>query len=197
MTESLPHPLPGDILPRRTRYRTWPASLAILGAVCLYLGVLMGWDERAPPGEPVVPGQAISVGHGVSYVPATGWVTDAPQITPGKSHGVRHDAVAWTVTASEWTGSAREPVDRAKRVALLGKEPMHFGDESSFSTPGGLTGTTMDLFGQSKHGRYWVVVDPARKLAMVVHGQGTPDQFHRHEPALQAMVDSLRLEVAP
>ena len=197
MNESLSHPLPGDILPRRTRYRTWPASLAILGAVCLYLGVLMGWDERAPPGEPVVPGQAITVGRGVSYVPATGWVVDAPQVTPGKSHGVRLDTMSWMVTASEWTGSAREPVDRAKRVALLGKAPMHFGDESAFATPGGLTGTTMDLFGQSTHGRYWVVVDAARKLALVVHAQGTPDQFHRHEAALQAMLDSLRLEAAP
>lgn len=197
MNESPLQLLHGDILPRRTRYRTWPASLAILGAVCLYLGVLMGWDERAPPGEPVLPGQAISVGHGVSYVPATGWVIDAPQVTPGKSHGVRHETMSWTIAASEWTGSAREPVDRAKRIALLGKAPMHFGDESPFSAPGGPTGTTMDLFGQDTHGRYWVVVDAARKLSLVVHAQGTPDQFHRHEPALQAMVDSLRVADAP
>jgi hypothetical protein len=88
-------------------------------------------------------------------------------------------------------------VERAKRIALLGKVPMHFSDESSFDTPGGLTGTTMDLYGQDTHGRYWVVVDAARKLSLVVHAQGTPDQFHRHEPALQAMVDSIRLEASP
>ncbi len=189
--------LSGDILPRRTRYRTWPASLAIFAAVFLYLGVLMGWNERAPRGESVVPDQPITVGHGVSYVPAAGWVIDAPRVTPGSSHGVRHDAMAWLVTASPWTGSARGPVDRAKRMATMGKEPMHFGQESSFSTPAGLAGTTVDLFGQSAHGRYWFVVDSSRKLALVIQAQGTHDQFHRHEAALQSMVDSLRLEDAP
>jgi hypothetical protein len=195
--QALPQPLAGDILPRRTRYRTWPASLAILGAICLYLGVLMGWDERAPAGELVVPGQALPVGQGVSYVPAAGWAIDAARVMPGKAHGVRHDAMALVVSANEWTGSAREPVERTKRLALLGKEPMHFGAESPFTTPGGLAGTTMDLFGQSMHGRYWVVVDAPRKLSLVVHAQGTPDQFHRHEPALQAMVESIRLGDAP
>jgi hypothetical protein len=47
------------------------------------------------------------------------------------------------------------------------------------------------------HGRYWVVVDEARKLALVAQAHGTPDQFHREEPALQSMVDSLRLQAAP
>lgn len=195
--QALPSPLAGDILPRRTRYRTWPASLAIFGAVCLYLGVLMGWNERAPKGEVVIPYQVITVGHGVSYVPATGWAVDAPRVTPGSAHGVRHDTMSWLVTASPWNGSAREPVDRAKRIALMGKEPMHFGEESPFSTPGGLAGTTVDLFGQSMHGRYWMVVDSTRELSLVVQAQGTPDQFHRHEATLQAMLESIRLEDAP
>lgn len=197
MNDSLAKPLPGDILPRRYRYRTWPASLAIFGAVCLYLGVLLGWDERAPPGQLVVPGQSITVGRGVTYVPATGWVVDSPRVTPDQAHGVRHDTMSFTISASEWTGSAREPVDRAKRIALLGKEPMHFGEETPFTTPAGLTGTTMDLFGQSAHGRYWVVVDATRKLSLVIHAQGSPDQFHRHEPAVQAMVDSVRPGATP
>jgi hypothetical protein len=88
-------------------------------------------------------------------------------------------------------------MDRAMRIALTAKEAGHFGPESSFTTSGGLSGRTADLFGMNTHGRYWVVVDEARKLALVAQAHGTPDQFHREEPALQSMVDSLRLQAAP
>jgi hypothetical protein len=30
-----------------------------------------------------------------------------------------------------------------------------------------------------------------------MHADATPDQFHRHEPAMQAMVDSVVLGAAP
>jgi hypothetical protein len=189
--QTLPHSPVGDILPRRVRYRTWPATLAIFGAVVLYLGVLMAWDERTPPGMPVIPGQDVLIGRGVSYLPAEGWYVDAPSVHAGQAHGVRLDSLTFIVSATEWSGSAEEPLARAMRIALTAKEPRHFGATSDVSTSDGLAGRTVDLFGIRTHGRYWVFVDPSRKLAVVAHAQGTPDQFHRHEPALQSMVDSL------
>lgn len=196
MTPAPPAPAPltaGDILPRRTPYATWPGSLALLAAIVLYLGILMAWNDATPSGPLVQPGVSIAVGHGISYLPAQGWSLDAPAVKPGDSHGVRLDAVSFSISASEWTGSARGPLERAKRIALAAKEPRHIGAETPFTTPGGISGTVVDIFGESTHGRLWVVVDAAQSRAIVMHAEGTPDQFHRHEPAVQAMVDSLVL----
>ena len=190
-------PLAGDLLPRRTPYATWPGSLALLAAIVLYLGVLMGWNDATPSGPPLPAGERVTVGRGVSYLPAAGWALDAPQVTPGNAHGVRNDAATFSINASEWTGSPRGPLERNLRIALIAKEPRHLGPEVAFTSPGGLSGIAVDVFGQSTHGRLWVVVDAARSQSVVMRGEGTPDQFHRFEPAMQAMVDSVVAGDAP
>jgi hypothetical protein len=88
-------------------------------------------------------------------------------------------------------------VERARRLTQASKDPRHVGRESPFTTPNGLSGTVMDVFGDTTQGRLWVVVDAAQSRAIVMHAEATPDQFHRHEPALQAMVDSVVAEAAP
>lgn len=198
MANASPPPLlAGDILPRRTAYATWPASLAILGAVLLYVGGLTVWDRQTPPGPLVVPGEAIAVGRAVAYVPATGWAVDAPRVASGKSHGVRRDALSFSISASEWKGSAREPFERSLRVALGAREPRRAGRETAFTTPAGLAGTAVDVFGDNTLSRLWVAVDAARESSIVMVAEGTPEQFRRHEAALQAMVDSVAAGDAP
>jgi hypothetical protein len=187
----------GDILPRRTPYPTWPGSLALLAAIVLYLGILISWNNATPSGPLVAPGATVEVGRGVSYVPVTGWSLDAPVTKPGESHGVRLGTASFSIAATEWKGSVRGPVERAQRLAQVSKDARHVGKESPFTTLNGLNGTVVDVFGENSHGRLWVVVDAAQSRAIVMHADATPDQFHRHEPAMQAMVDSVVLGAAP
>jgi hypothetical protein len=192
MAIASPPPLSaGDILPRRTPYATWQASLAILGAIVFYVGGLTVWDRHTSPGPLVVPGESIAVGRGVGYLPAPGWAVDAPRVTPGKAHGVRHEALSFSVSVAEWKGSAREPFERNQRIALSAKEPRRAGADVAFTTPAGLAGTAVDVFGDNSFSRLWVAVDSARMQSIVMVAEGPPEQFRRHEGALQSMVDSV------
>lgn len=186
-----------NTLPRLTPYRTWPGSLVLFALIVAYVGGLMTWNSNAPPGEPVTPDVRIAVGEGVSYVPAAGWNLDAATIKAGEKHGVTREAAAFSIAAKKWTGSPETPLERAKQIVLGAKEPRYVDAPQPFRTASGLSGTTVGYSGKSSQGRLWAIVDPEKEVAVIIDAHTTPNQFRGVKPAIDAMVDSVKLEVTP
>src|SRR3712207_455808 len=159
-------------LPRREPYRTWPGGLIVLGIIVAYVG---GWivadNETAPDLAPIVAGSVLQVAPGVTVVPRSGWYLDATDSTQGGSTSavtLLGQGAAFTVQVSRWQGTLRQEVDRQKSTSEAFGGARLIGDDASFSSGGGLSGTTFSFVGEETQGRMWISVDETADRALLV-----------------------------
>ncbi|MBB3181358.1 hypothetical protein [Variovorax sp. Sphag1AA] len=182
----------------RTAYRTWPATLAILVAITVYVGGLQLWDRLTlstrllPEGEPVLVGQA-------RFVPAEGWLMNVSRSRPGQRLVLFKNGHTFSVTTSRWLGGPEGPLERQQRLIERGQHLHVEGDVSKFLTDWGLEGTTFAYYGPKLSGRFWLMVDPARASVVQVDFYGPNDNAASAAEALddaRHMLASMDLEAS-
>lgn len=188
---------PVPALPRREPYRTLPGALLAV-VVALFFSHGLPFIANRIPGTPgIAAGTRIDLGQGVSYTTAAGWSVDLAKTKPKDTSVLLHHASSFAITAIEWTASPAELVARAKKL-FEGMQHLHvYGGETPFRTPGGLTGTTFNLQGENLEGRVWVIVLPDHKRAIAARLRGQPGHLNDDLHAVQAMIDTLKVEAAP
>lgn len=169
---------------RRVPYRTWPATLAILATITLYVGGLRLWDHLVPAsralprGEPIVIGQA-------RFVPAPGWLMDVSRSRAGQSLVLFKSGHTFTVKTSPWLGGPEGPLERQQRLFERGHSLQIEGEVTNFLTDWGLQGITFAYYGAELSGRFWQMVDPARHSVVQI------DFYGPNEGASRAADDAL------
>lgn len=155
----------------RAAYRTWPATLAILLAITVYVGGLQLWDRlipgtrQLPEGKPVVVGQA-------RFVPAAGWLMNVSRSRPGQVLVLFKNGHTFSVRTSLWLGGPEGPLERQQRLIERGQHLHVEGNISSALTDWGLQGTTFAYYGPKLSGRFWLMVDPGRSTVVQVDFYG-------------------------
>lgn len=184
------------VLPRREPYRTWPGGLIVLAIIVAYVGFWTVLDnETSPDLEPIAAGSVQQVGPAVSFVPQDGWYLDATDSTQSDSTSsvtLVGQTGQFTVQVSPWSGTLAEEVERQKATDEAFGKARLIGDDATFSTAGGLRGTTFSFLTQENQGRIWVAVDEAADRAILVVGRGSTSSFAQGLAEFQTMLDSVR-----
>jgi len=182
----------------RSPYRTWPATLAILLAITVYVGGLQLWDRLTPAtrmlpaGEPVIVGQA-------RFVPAEGWLMNVARSRPGQTLVLFKDGQTFSVRTSRWLGGPEGPLERQQRLIERGQRLHVEGKVSNFLTDWGLQGTTFAYYGSKLSGRFWLMVDPGRAAVVQVDFYGPNEDATSAARALdeaRQMLASMDLEAS-
>jgi hypothetical protein len=186
-------------LPRREPYRTWPGGLIVLAVIVAYVGLWISLDDEIQPDlEPIPAGSVQQVGPAVSFVPLAGWYLDASDSSQSESTSsvllVGQGAGLFSVQVLPWQGTLAEEVERQKGIDEQFGESRLIGDDATFSTAGGLSGTTFSFFNQESQGRIWISVDETADRAIVMVGRSPDSAFEQSLPDYQAMIDSIRTE---
>ncbi|BBH67838.1 hypothetical protein ACTI_45230 [Actinoplanes sp. OR16] len=184
-------------LPRREPYRTWPGALIVLAVIIAYVGTLVVIDdETAPDLDPVPANGQIRVGSDVVFAAKRGWYVDVTDATE-TSVSVVDAGAGFNVTVSDWDGTLADEVRRQKSLDEAFSKARLLGDDTSFSIPGGLEGTTFSYLIDQSQGRGWISVDEQADRAIVVYGHAPIEVFQQALPDFQDMLDSIRTEAKP
>jgi hypothetical protein len=185
-------------LPRREPYRTWPGSLIILAIIVVYVSIWVVADnEISPTLAPVAAGTRQQLGPGVTYVPRQGWYVDRTDSNASDSSAnvvLAGSAGTLQFRVSPWTGTLADQVERQKKLDVVFGKVRLVGNDATFSTAGGLSGTTFSFISQRTQARVWVSVDETADRSIVVAGNATDTAFDQALPEFQAMLDSIRTE---
>ena len=182
----------------RAAYRTWPATLAILLAITVYVGGLQLWDRLTPgtrllpEGEPVIVGPA-------RFVPAEGWLMNVSRSRPDQALVLFKNGHTFSVRTSRWLGGPEGPLERQQRLIERGQNLHVQGDVSNVLTDWGLQGTTFAYYGPKLSGRFWLMVDPGRATVVQVDFYGPNEDAASAAQALdeaRRMLASMDLEAS-
>ncbi|MBO9513174.1 MAG: hypothetical protein J7549_03575 [Variovorax sp.] len=183
---------------RRPAYRTWPATLAILCALTVYVGGLQLWDRMTPSTRALPDGEAVVVGQ-ARFTPAKGWLMNISRSRPGQSMVLFKNGHTFSVRTSRWFGGPEGPLEREQRLIERGQHLHVEGETSNVLTDWGLQGTTFAYYGSKLSGRFWLMVDPARASVVQVDFYGPNDDATSAAQALdeaRAMVASMDTEAS-
>ncbi|XVV12582.1 hypothetical protein ACQP2X_48685 [Actinoplanes sp. CA-131856] len=165
--------------------------------IIAYVGTLVVVDnETSPDLEPVPSGQLIQVGPEVAFAPKDGWYLDATDAS-ASSVSVSDSGAVFSVSVSAWDGTLADEVRRQKGIDEAFSKARLLGDDTSFSIPGGLEGTTFSYLIDQSQGRGWISVDEQADRAIVVYGHAPVEVFEQALPEFQDMLDSIRAEAKP
>ncbi|RYF75057.1 MAG: hypothetical protein EOO29_24400 [Comamonadaceae bacterium] len=181
---------------RRIPYRTWPASLAILAGITVYVGGLRTWDRLTPAARALPAQETIAVGQ-ARFVPAEGWLMDVSRSRAGQSLVLFKSGHSFVVRTGRWIGGPEGPLARQQRLILRGEQLRIEGEASSFFTDWGLQGSTFAYYGPKLSGRFWQMVDPARESVVQVDFYGPNEDGSEASEALgeaRGMLASMDLE---
>ncbi|WP_229068156.1 hypothetical protein [Actinoplanes sp. DH11] len=185
-------------LPRREPYRTWPGGLIVLAVIVGYVSLWVGLDDTIEPDlQPIPAGSVQQVGPAVSFVPVAGWyldATDSSQSDSTSSVLLVGKTGQFNVQVLPWEGTLAEEVKRQKDTDEAFGEARVIDNDATFTTAGGLSGTTFSFFNQEDQGRVWVSVDETADRAIVMVGRSPDSAFDQGLPEYQAMIDSIRTE---
>ncbi|MEJ8814453.1 hypothetical protein WKW77_25470 [Variovorax ureilyticus] len=182
----------------RAAYRTWPATLAILLAITVYVGGLQLWDRRVPSTRTLPAGEPVTVGA-ARFAPAEGWQMNVARSRPGQTMVLFKNGHTFAVRTSRWLGGPEGPLERQQRVIERGQRLHVQGDVSNVLTEWGLQGTTFAYYGTKLSGRFWLMVDPGRSMVVQVDFYGPNDNAASAAEALEEarrMVASMDLEAS-
>ena len=174
---------------RRIPYRTWPATLAILAAIAVYVGGLRWWDQHLSASRTLPAEQTIAVGQ-ARFVPAPGWLMDVSRSRAGQSLVLTKGGHTFSVRTSQWLGGPDGPLERQQRLFEQGHGLRIEGQVSDFMTDWGLQGITFAYFGSRLSGRFWQMVDPSRYSVVQVDFYGPNDD---PSDAAAALTDARRM----
>jgi hypothetical protein len=185
-------------LPRREPYRTWPGGLIVLAVIVAYVGFWVALDDAIEPDlEPIAAGSVQQVGPAVSFVPVAGWyldATDSSQSDSTSSVVLVGQAGQFSVQVSPWQGTLAEEVERQKGIDEQFGGARVIDNDATFTTAGGVSGTTFSFFNQENQGRIWISVDETADRAIAIVGSSPDSAFEQSLPDYQAMIDSIRTE---
>ncbi len=182
----------------RPRQPTWPATLALAGAIVLYVGGLQLWDRLTPSARAVAQGQPLTLGP-ARFVPAPGWQMDVARSRPGQSLVLVKSGHSFSVQTATWHGDADGLLRREQRLLERGYRLRVEGEPSGFFTDWGLQGTTFAYYGARTSGRLWLVIDGTRSTVVTVDFYGPnqdPDAAAQALTEAQDMLASMDLGAA-
>jgi hypothetical protein len=184
-------------LPRREPYRTWPGGLIVLAVIVAYVGLWISLDDEIQPDlKPIPAGSVQQVGPAVSFVPLAGWYLDASDSSQSESTSsvllVGQGAGLFSVQVLPWQGTLAEEVERQKGIDEQFGGARVIDNDATFTTAGGVSGTTFSFFNQENQGRIWISVDETADRAIAIVGSSPDSAFEQSLPDYQAMIDSIR-----
>jgi len=194
--------------------RGLPYAVVALVLIAVLHWVIPAIDDATAWDDPIVAGDVLDLGNGITVTPPVGWqledgilTSDEPTnpVDPTSPGGVRADlatgTAALSVTGAGWDGTANELMDQYNRLREDSDEDADrvfaiTGDRSSVTTASGVTGIEESFTSAGGDGRAFAFVlddDSGTPIGVVIAASATDEAFGPADAEIDDVVSSLTM----